>query len=504
VTTVPDAADVLAGQLGLADAVVDDVTLARSVERFRANGITLPTFAELANPARIDPARTAGVDPGAADAANLFRVHWHNDLAGGRVAVPDHVVLPRALTGVESPIIVALGDRFPMIGAHKVLAAYACLAPRVVTGQFDPTRHRAIWPSTGNYARGGVAISRIMGCRGVAVLPAGMSQERFDWLDRWVADPSDIIRTPGSESNVKEIYDACNALALDPANFVLNQFCEFGNHLAHYAVTGRALERVLESVAARQPGLRLAAFVSATGSAGTIAAGDALKERHGTRIVAVEALECPTMLENGFGEHNIQGIGDKHIPLIHNVMNTDVVCAISDEATDELDVLVNTDAGRTYLAKRHGVDEDVLDALRHFGLSSIANVLAAIKTVKLLGLGPDDAVVTVATDGGAMYGTERAKALAARWPDGFGDVEAAEVFGRHLGAVGTDAMIDCTERDRNRIFNLGYYTWVEQQGTPVDVFEARRSPSFWPGLRRYLDVWDGLIAEFNERVAAGS
>ena len=163
--------------------------------------------------------------------------------------MPDHVVLPRALTGVESPIIVAFGDRFPMIGAHKVLAAYACLAPRVVTGQFDPTRHRAIWPSTGNYARGGVAISRIMGCRGVAVLPAGMSQERFDWLDRWVADPADIIRTPGSESNVKEIYDACHDLAADPANFVLNQFCEFGNHLAHYEVTGRALERVFEAVA---------------------------------------------------------------------------------------------------------------------------------------------------------------------------------------------------------------------------------------------------------------
>ena len=128
--------------------------------------------------------------------------------------------------------------------------------------------------------------------------------------------------------------------------------------------------------------------MSATGSAGTIAAGDALKERHGTRIVAVEALECPTMLENGFGEHNIQGIGDKHIPLIHNVMNTDVVCAVSDRATDELDVLFNTDAGRTYLAKRHGLDDDLLDALGHFGLSSICNVLAAIKTAKLLGLGP--------------------------------------------------------------------------------------------------------------------
>ena len=402
-------------------------------------------------------------------------------------------MLPTALTGVESPIIVAFGDRFPMIGAHKVLAAYACLAPRVVTGQFDPTRHRAIWPSTGNYARGGVAISRIMGCRGVAVLPAGMSQERFDWLDRWVADPADIIRTPGSESNVKEIYDACNALALDPANFVLNQFCEFGNHLAHYEVTGRALERVFEAVAARRPGLRLAAFVSATGSAGTIAAGDALKERHGTRIVAVEALECPTMLENGFGEHNIQGIGDKHIPLIHNVMNTDVVCAISDRATDELDVLFNTDAGRTYLAKRHGVDDD---AARR------ARALRAVVDRQRAGRHQDGEAPRPRPRRRRRHRRHRRR-RAVRHASGprpwrrAGPTASARSRRPRCSAatsapIGTDAMIDCTERDRNRIFNLGYYTWVEQQGTPVDVFEARRSPSFWQGLRRYLDVWDEL------------
>src|SRR3954449_9392213 len=273
--------DALENQFGLAARVIDEQALANSVRRFAEQGITLPTFAQLADPSTFDASIVAGVDRNAADPKNLWRVHWYNDIAGQRVDVPDHVVLPKSLTGVDSPIIVVFGDRFPMITAHKVLAAYACLAPRVVTGQFDPTRHRAIWPSTGNYARGGVAISRIMGCRGVAVLPAGMSQERFDWLDRWVADPADIIRTPGSESNVKEIYDACHALALDPANFVLNQFCEFGNHLAHYEITGRALEHVFEAAARRRPGLRLAAFVSATGSAGTIAAGDALKERHG-------------------------------------------------------------------------------------------------------------------------------------------------------------------------------------------------------------------------------
>ena len=495
-------ADALVSQLGLADRVVDADTLARSVARCAERNVVLPTFAQLADPSTIDPAVVAGVGVNDADPRNLFRVHWYNSLGGGRSSVPDHIVLPKALTGVDSPIIVAFGDRFPMITAHKVLAAYSCLAPRIVTGQFDPTRHRAIWPSTGNYARGGVAISTLMGARGVAVLPAGMSRERFEWLERWTSDPGDVVRTPGTESNVKEIYDACNEMQRDPANFIFNQFCEFGNYLGHYEVTGRALSSVFDHVAASRPGLRLAAFTSATGSAGTIGAGDRLKERYGARIVAVEALECPTMLENGYGEHNIQGIGDKHIPLIHNVMNTDLVAAVSDRATDELDVVFNTPAGQKYLADRHGAGPELIEALTHFGFSSICNVIAAIKTAKLLGLGADDAIVTVATDGSALYPSEREKTLARRFADGFTEVDAAEIVGTHLSSIDTGNMIECTERDRNRIFNLGYYTWVEQQGTPLEVFEARRSQDFWRGLRRYAPVWDELIVEFNARVAA--
>ena len=505
--TVLDAStqDALFNQFGLADEIVDEASLANSVARFREQGIVLPTFAQLADPSTVDPSITSGVDKDDPDPRNLFRVHWYNDMAGRRVDVPDHVVLPSSLTGVESPIIVAFGDRFPMITAHKVLAAYSCLAPRVVTGQFDPTRHRAIWPSTGNYARGGIAISRIMASRGVAILPAGMSQERFDWLDQWCANPAeDVIKTVGTESNVKEIYDACNELAKDPGNFVLNQFCEFGNHLGHYEVTGRALAHVFETArAASGRDWRLAAFTSATGSAGTIAAGDRLKDLYGTKIVAVEALECPTMLENGFGEHNIQGIGDKHIPLIHNVTNTDVVVGISDKATDELDVLFNSDEGRRFLVQRKGVPAELVEALEHFGFSAICNVLAAIKTAKVLGLGPDDALITIATDGAALYPSERAKTMAKRFNGEFSVVDAGEVFGTHLADVGTDNVIDCTERDRNRIFNLGYYTWVEQQGTPFELFEARRSQEFWRGLRRYLGVWDEMIVDFNARVAAG-
>ena len=498
-------ATALQEQLGLANTVVDPASLESSVKRFAAQKIVLPTFGELAEPRLISQDITKGVDKDAADPRNLFRVHWYNDLDGNRVEVPDHIVLPSSLTGIESPIIVVFGDRFPMITAHKVLAAFSCFVPRVITGQFDPERHRAVWPSTGNYARGGIAISRLMGSRGVAVLPAGMSQERFDWLDKWVADPSDIVRTPGTESNVKEIYDACNEMAKDPGNFILNQFCEFGNHVGHYEVTGRALAHAFEHVKANgHSDIRLAAFTSATGSAGTIAAGDRLKDIYGTKIVAVEALECPTMLENGFGEHNIQGIGDKHIPLIHNVMNTDVVVGVSDRATDELDVLFNTPAGQQYLASRHGFSAELIDALTHFGFSAICNVLAAIKTAKLMGYGSNDAIVTIATDGGALYPSERVKTIANRFKGEFTAVDAAEIFSEHLGSVSTDNMIDCTERDRNRIFNLGYYTWVEQQGTPLDVFEARRSQSFWRSVRSYAPVWDNLITEFNARVAKAS
>src|SRR5947209_18581868 len=290
-------------RLGLERDLVDAGVYERTVTRFREQGIVLPTFAQLADPTGIPEPILTGlktVGPDQPHPLNLFRVHWYNGPSrDDRVPVPEYVILPKEITGVDAKIAVALGDRFPMIGAHKVLAAYGCLAPRVITGQFDPTGSRAIWPSTGNYCRGGVAISRIMGCRGVAVLPEGMSRERFAWLENWVADPSDIIRTPGTESNVKEIYDECARLSEDPSNVIFNQFAEFGNHLVHYLVTGRALERVFESMGAHDPTLQLRAFTSATGSAGTIAAGDYLKDRYGTLIVAVEALECPTMLFTG-------------------------------------------------------------------------------------------------------------------------------------------------------------------------------------------------------------
>lgn len=483
--------------------IVDPETYASAVASLRTSRVRLPTFAQLMDPSKLSSnvdAILSRVDPDAPDPANLFRVHWYNDAARtARVDVPGYLELPPTLTGVRARIVVALGRRFSLIGSHKVLAAYACLAPRLVTGTFDPARNRAVWPSTGNYCRGGVAISRILGCRGVAVLPAGMSAERFEWLRNWVAEPEDIVRTPGSESNVKEIYDECANLARDPANVILNQFCEFPNYLGHYFCTGRALDDIFSALLEDEPGLNLAFFVAGTGSAGTLAAGDYLKERHGTRIVAVEPLECPTMLYNGYGEHNIQGIGDKHVPLIHNVMNTDIIAAVPDRSCDLLNVMFNAAAGREYLTERRGLQTPLVEGLASLGLSGIANVLACIKTARRLNLSDDDVLITVATDGAELYVSERDKALAGYYPLGFDMVSAAEVYGQHLLGVNDDHFLELDQRGRRRVFNLGYYTWVEQQGVSLEDFDARADQQFWRDMREVVPIWDELIEDFNGR-----
>ena len=494
-------------RLGLERTVVDAAVLDRTAARLGQAGVLLPTIAQLKDPTTIPAAIRAGladIDPDAANALNLFRVHWFNSSdRKSFVALPDYVELPPELTGVKARIVLALGNRFPMIAAHKVLPAYGCLVPRLVTGQFDPVRDRAVWPSTGNYCRGGVAISRILGCRGTAVLPENMSRERFDWLDRWIGDPSDIVRTPGSESNVKEIYDTCAALDRDPTNIIFNQFCEFGNYLIHRVCTGAAMEKLFVALRQGNRGAKLAAFVSASGSSGTLAAGDHLKEKFGARIVAVEAVQCPTLLYNGFGEHNIQGIGDKHVPYIHNVMNTDVVTGVSDQVTDMLMVLCNTEVGRKYLIERRGIDAGLVAQLANFGLSSLCNMLAAIKTAKYFDLGPDDVILTVATDGAAMYGSEIDKAVVRYFGNRFDAVAAGETWGRALAGAGTDHLIETTQIDRRRMFNLGYFTWVEQQGVSLDEFSARAKQSFWDGLLDLVPAWDAMIAEFNAKSGAG-
>ena len=323
---------------------------------FMEKKIILPKISELANPLSIKKEiqeKLKSIDNNAADPMNLFRVHWHNSLDNKFfLQEPEYILLPSEFTKVNAKIIVNIGRSFPLIATHKVLAAYGCLLPRILNGEFDYRKHRAIWPSTGNYCRGGVAISRILGCKSIAILPEGMSKERFEWLENWVVDSKkDIIKTPGTESNVKEIYDECNKLAKDPNNIIINQFSEYNNYAIHRAVTGPSFEKSFLRVKGKS-NLKARFYVSASGSSGTLAAGEYLKEKLNTSIAVVEATECPTLLYNGYGEHNIQGIGDKHVPLIHNVMNTDFVVGITDQATNNLNLLFNTDIGKKYLVSK--------------------------------------------------------------------------------------------------------------------------------------------------------
>ena len=471
----------------------------KTAKYFKEKGVVLPTISELKNPDSINEDiknKVLKLDKDAMDPANLFRVHWFNKRDHSKfLDVPEHIVLPSEFTGVEAKIIVNLGRYFPLITAHKVLAAYGCLLPRILNGSFDYTKHKAVWPSTGNYCRGGVAISKILGFKSVAILPEGMSKERFNWLEKWVEDKNDIIKTTGTESNVKEIYDACNELEKNNNNDIINQFDEYYNYATHRAITGSSFEKSFLKVKG-DSSLKARFYVSASGSSGTLAAGDYLKEHLNAQIAVVEATECPTLLYNGYGEHNIQGIGDKHVPLIHNVMNSDYVVGISDEATNNLNLLFNTDEGKNYLIKRKGFDPDFVDRLPEFGFSSIANIIASIKLAKKMKLTKNDAIITVATDGADLYETELAKTKK-QFSKIYDQVTCAEIFAKNFEAITVDHTLELSQIDKERIFNLGYYTWVEQQGTSLEEFESRRSQSFWDKHYKDMISLDEKIKEFN-------
>ena len=478
---------------------MNEAIVSKTSEYFKKRGVILPKVSELSNPHSLDEDvknKLKSLDKDAMDPLNLFRVHWFNNRDHSSFSkVPEYVVLPSDFTGVEAKIIVNLGRLFPLITAHKVLAAYGCLLPRILDGSFDYSNHKAVWPSTGNYCRGGVAISRILGLKSVAILPEGMSRERFVWLEKWVEDKNDIVKTTGTESNVKEIYDACNELKKDPKNDIINQFTEYYNYAIHRAVTGPSFEKSFLDTRG-DSNLQARFYVSASGSSGTLAAGDYLKEHLNTNIVAVEATECPTLLYNGYGEHNIQGIGDKHVPLIHNVMNTDFVVGVSDKATDGLNLIFNTDIGKNYLISKKGLDKKFVDRLPEFGLSSIANIIASIKLAKYMKLGPQDAIITVATDGADLYLTELEKTKK-EFQGIYDEISCAEIYGQFLKGITTDHTLELNQKEKERIFNLGYYTWVEQQGIDLNDFEKRRDQKFWLDHYNHILSLDDRIEEFN-------
>jgi cysteine synthase len=481
------------------DLTVHKDRLERAVKRVREQNIIIPTFAQMNDPSLV-PAKvkTELKKIGLWDVAprNLFRISWRNEqvTSGGGFHGVNYIELPSSLTGTEARVIALIGKWFPT-GAHKVGAAFGCLVPRLVTGQFDPSQQKAVWPSTGNYCRGGAYDSALMGCTSIAILPEGMSKERFEWL-RQIG--SEIIATPGSESNVKEIFDKCKELRASGQDLMIfNQFEEFGNYLWHYSVTGHAMEDVLKHVMGPKDNYRGVALT--TGSAGTIGCGDYLKQVFPTsKITASEALQCPTLLENGFGTHRIEGIGDKHVPWIHNVKNTDVITAIDDNAVVNIMRLFNEPAGRSYLAKK-GVPDNIVSRLDLLGFSGIANVLSAIKMAKYYEMGKNDVVLTVLTDSMELYGS-RIKEMNAE-SGKYSETDAAEHYAAYLHGVSTDNMLELSYMDRRRVHNLKYYTWVEQQGkTYEEILAQWYDPNYWTDLQSQVPEFDNLITEFNERV----
>jgi cysteine synthase A len=481
------------------DLTIDKDRRARAIQRVRERNIIIPTFAQMKDPDLIPQKlkeQLEGIGLWDLNPRNLFRITWKNDPVshGGGFDGVNFLEFPSSLTGVKARIIALVGKWFPT-GAHKVGAAFGCLVPRLVTGQFDPTTQKAVWPSTGNYCRGGAYDSALLACKSIAILPEEMSRERFEWLSKIAGE---VIPTPGSESNVKEIFDKCWELRRSGEDLMIfNQFDEFGNYLWHYAITGHAMQEVLERVMAPDDTYRGVAL--ATGSAGTIACGDYLKQVFpASKIAASEALQCPTLLENGFGSHRIEGIGDKHVPWIHNVKNTDMVMAIDDAAVVNLARLFNEPAGREYLVKQ-GVPEELVNQLDLLGFSGISNLLSTIKFAKYYELDEHDIALTVLTDSMELYGS-RLKEMHAEHGK-YSDLDAAAHFARYLQGVSTDHLIELSYNDRRRIHNLKYFTWVEQQGkTYEEILAQWYERDYWTEIQSQVSRIDDLITEFNKEV----
>jgi cysteine synthase len=481
------------------DLSMDTKQLERTVQRARERNIVIPTFAQMKNPDLIPDSvkeELKGIGLWDITSRNLFRITWKNEAvaSGGGFGGVNYVELPPSLTGVPARIIALVGKWFPT-GAHKVGAAYGCLVPPLVTGQFDPTIHEAIWPSTGNYCRGGAYDSTLLACKSVAILPEEMSRERFDWLGTVAGE---VIATPGSESNVKEIYDKVWELRETRDNiFVFNQFDEFGNYLWHYEITGHAMEEVLQNEMG--PNDEYRGVTLTTGSAGTIGCGDYMKQIFPTsKVVAGEALQCPTLLENGFGAHRIEGIGDKHVPWIHNVKNTDMIIGIDDNTVVNLARLFNEPEGRKYLVDK-GVPEDLVGRLDLLGFSSIANTVMAIKMAKYYEMDRSDVILTVWTDSMELYGS-RLKEMHEEIGE-YTELDAAKADGQYLDGITLDFIQDLSYEDQRRVHNLKYFTWVEQQGkTYEEIQEQWYDKNYWTNFQKQVPEIDELITEFNTKV----
>ena len=347
-----------------------------------------PTYEEMLHPDKVDPkirkaalaAKENELDP-----INLFNITWKNEK--NKV---NKIVLPKELTGVDCNIVVLLGKYFPS-GSHKVGPAYSTLIEGCVDQTIVPGKHTILGPSTGNFGIGVSYICNLMKYDAIVIMPDNMSKERYERIKRYGAK---LDLTPGTESDVILTLERTFELKKDPNNRSLAQFELMPNYRFHRHVTGNSC---IEAVKGIGNG-RIACFASAPGSAGTLAAGDQIKKAFPEcKIAALEPYECSTLTDGGRGQHRIEGIGDKMCTLIHNVLNTDYVALIKDDDSvrglkvlyDGLDILLE-----------NGIDRQIAESMKElFGVSGICNIIGAIKMAKYLKLGPEDNVVTIATDG---------------------------------------------------------------------------------------------------------
>ncbi len=473
-------------------------TLENTIARCRERGIVLPTYKQMKDPHLIPAkikAELKNIGLWDLNPLNLFRISWKNEPVetGGGYGDVNYLEIPSSLSGVKARIFILVGKYFPT-GAHKVGATFGPLVEKLITGKFDPTTQKALWPSTGNYCRGGAYDAYLLGCPSIAVLPEGMSAERFEWLHKV---GSEVIRTPGCESNVKEIYDKTRELKEQrgDAIVVLNQFEELGNPLWHYAVTGPAMQEVYKQN--KLPGSRFTGLFLTQGSAGTLGAGDYLREEHpGIKIAAGEALQCPTLLYNGYGGHRIEGIGDKHVPWVHNLKNMDLVGGIDDNDSIALMRLFNEEVGQAVLAE-HGIEKEFIDKLHLLGISSIANVLGCIKMAKYYEMNENDCLFTVATDSMEMYRSRLAEEKATK---GYTTLQAELDFSHSLIGQHADHLLELSYYDKKRMHNLKYFTWVEQLGKSTEELNAQwYDDNYWKNRYAKADEWDEMITDFNKK-----
>jgi cysteine synthase len=444
-----------------------------------------PTYDEMAHPSHIDPKirelalknKENELNP-----INLFNINWRDE--NNQV---HKFILPKALTGVEANIVVLLGKYYPS-GSHKVGPAYSTLIEGCVDQTIIPGKHTILGPSTGNFGIGVSYICNLMKYDSIVIMPDNMSKERYQRIKKYGAK---LDLTPGTESDVILTLERTFELKKDPKNRSLAQFELLPNYRFHRHVTGNACVDAVKDVGNG----RIACFASAPGSAGTLAAGDFIKKVFPeAKVAALEPYECSTLMNGGRGQHRIEGIGDKMCTLIHNVLNTDFIALIKDEESvqglklihDGIDVLVE-----------NGIERNVAEEMRElFGVSGICNIIGAIKMAKHLKLGPDDNVVTIATDGFDRYETvlkdldkrylETENFVLRRW---FRDVfHKANTF---------DIADYRSKEQKEKLFKQKEKDWLKF-GYSQEYLDSMRNMDFWDDEYNKIYHYDELIKKLRE------